>query len=249
MRPTLVFYPVWRRTILLFKWWVLPLRISYPCNLLSLSIWKLSYSMPFQTVKFGPHGERVPRTEILAEFLSAHFQENPTKSAYFWWTNDLFCLLRVGPCERKLWKWHFRPSRVSKFLKFSNVLPSFPCNCHLRWKVRRAKIILYSLDAVVCVWTALEDCKYRAFIKINIRILASRSIEQLKFDPTRSSCGNATVTIGQALKYILQGRLTKCPMTLSLGRTYVRWPSVQFWLGNKSEWHKWISAQCINSEQ
>ena len=26
----------------------------------------------------------------------------------------------------------------------------------------------------------------------------------------------------QALKYILQGRLTKCPMTLSLGRTYVR---------------------------
>jgi hypothetical protein len=34
----------------------------------------------------------------------------------------------------------------------------------------------------------------------------------------------------QALKYILQGHLTKCPMTLSLGRTYVRWPSVQFWL-------------------
>ena len=26
----------------------------------------------------------------------------------------------------------------------------------------------------------------------------------------------------QALKYILQGRLTKCPVTLSLGRTYVR---------------------------
>jgi hypothetical protein len=26
----------------------------------------------------------------------------------------------------------------------------------------------------------------------------------------------------QALKYLLQGRLTKCPMTLSLGRTYVR---------------------------
>ena len=25
----------------------------------------------------------------------------------------------------------------------------------------------------------------------------------------------------QALKYLLQGRLTKCPMTLSLGRTYV----------------------------
>jgi hypothetical protein len=30
---------------------------------------------------------------------------------------------------------------------------------------------------------------------------------------------------GQALKYLSQGRLTKCPMTLSLGRTYVRWPS------------------------
>jgi hypothetical protein len=25
----------------------------------------------------------------------------------------------------------------------------------------------------------------------------------------------------QALKYLLQGRLTKCPMTLSLGRTYM----------------------------
>jgi hypothetical protein len=25
-----------------------------------------------------------PAREILAEFLSAHFQENPTKSAYFW---------------------------------------------------------------------------------------------------------------------------------------------------------------------
>jgi hypothetical protein len=36
-----------------------------------------------QTVKFGLRGERVPRAEILAEFLSAHFQENPTKSAYF----------------------------------------------------------------------------------------------------------------------------------------------------------------------
>ena len=36
-----------------------------------------------QTVKFGLRGERVPRAEILAEFLSAHFQKNPTKSAYF----------------------------------------------------------------------------------------------------------------------------------------------------------------------
>jgi hypothetical protein len=34
-----------------------------------------------QTVKFGLCGERIPRTEILAEFLSTHFQENPTKSA------------------------------------------------------------------------------------------------------------------------------------------------------------------------
>jgi hypothetical protein len=48
----------------------------------------------------------------------------------------------------------------------------------------------------------------------------------------------------QALKYLLQGRLTKCPVTLSLGRTYVRWPSVQFWLGNKSEWYKWIKSKC-----
>jgi hypothetical protein len=29
------------------------------------------------------------------------------------------------------------------------------------------------------------------------------------------------VHISQLLKYLLQGRLTKCPMTLSLGRTYV----------------------------
>jgi hypothetical protein len=37
-----------------------------------------------QTVKFGLlRGERVSRAEILAEFLSAHFQENPTKSACF----------------------------------------------------------------------------------------------------------------------------------------------------------------------
>jgi hypothetical protein len=34
----------------------------------------------FQTVKFGL--QKV-WPEILAEFLSAHFQENPTKSAYF----------------------------------------------------------------------------------------------------------------------------------------------------------------------
>jgi hypothetical protein len=34
-----------------------------------------------QTVEFGLRGERVPRAKILAEFLSAHFQENPTKSA------------------------------------------------------------------------------------------------------------------------------------------------------------------------
>jgi hypothetical protein len=38
---------------------------------------------PLQTVKFGLRGERVPHAEILAEFLSAHFQENPTKSACF----------------------------------------------------------------------------------------------------------------------------------------------------------------------
>ena len=32
-----------------------------------------------------------------------------------------------------------------------------------------------------------------------------------------------TLSLYQALKYpVLQGRLTKCPMTLSLGRTYVR---------------------------
>ena len=53
------------------------------------------------TVKFNLRGERIPRAEILAEFLSAHFQENPTKSAYFCWTKDLFCLLSVGPCEKR----------------------------------------------------------------------------------------------------------------------------------------------------
>jgi hypothetical protein len=54
----------------------------------------------------------------------------------------------------------------------------------------------------------------------------------------------------QAIKYLLQGRLTKCPMTLSLGRTYVWWCPMTFssvWLGNKSEWRKLISAQCIYS--
>jgi hypothetical protein len=55
----------------------------------------------------------------------------------------------------------------------------------------------------------------------------------------------------QALKYLLQDRLTKSPMTLSLGRTYVWWCPMTFslvWLGNKSEWHKLISAQCINGK-
>jgi hypothetical protein len=41
------------------------------------------------------------------------------KICIFWWTNDLFCLLCVGCCERKLWKCHFRPSRDSKVSKFS----------------------------------------------------------------------------------------------------------------------------------
>jgi hypothetical protein len=52
----------------------------------------------------------------------------------------------------------------------------------------------------------------------------------------------------QALKYLLQCRLTKCPMTLSLGWTYAWWCPMTFssvWLGNRSEWHKLISAQCI----
>jgi hypothetical protein len=54
----------------------------------------------------------------------------------------------------------------------------------------------------------------------------------------------------QALKYILQGHLTKCQMTkLSSGRTTrtcVRWCPMTFssvWLRNKSEWHKIISAR------
>jgi hypothetical protein len=50
----------------------------------------------------------------------------------------------------------------------------------------------------------------------------------------------------QALKYILQGHLTKCQMTkLSSGRTCV-WCPMTFssvWLRNKSEWHKLISAR------
>jgi hypothetical protein len=32
----------------------------------------------------------------------------------------------------------------------------------------------------------------------------------------------AALRFRQALKYLLHGRLTKCPVTLSLGRTYVR---------------------------
>jgi hypothetical protein len=37
----------------------------------------------FKFQKFDCKVWRVPRAEIVAEFLSAHFQENPTKSAYF----------------------------------------------------------------------------------------------------------------------------------------------------------------------
>jgi hypothetical protein len=37
----------------------------------------------------------------------------------------------------------------------------------------------------------------------------------------------------QALKYLLQGRLTKCPMTLSLVRTYVWWCPMTFSLARK----------------
>jgi hypothetical protein len=95
-----------------------------------LAEWKCrSYWVTPQTVKFGLRGERFPRAEILAEFLSAHFQENPTKSAYFWWTNDLFCLLRVGPCERKLFLMfclHFRATAIydEKFPRKNNTLQS-----------------------------------------------------------------------------------------------------------------------------
>jgi hypothetical protein len=57
--------------------------------------------------------------------------------------------------------------------------------------------------------------------------------------------------VDAVLKYLLHGRLTKYPMTLSLGQTYVWWCPMTFssvWLGNKSEWHRLMSAQCINSE-
>ena len=46
----------------------------------------------YQPIWLSSSACRVPRAEILAEFLSAHFQENRTKPAYFLWTSDLFCL-------------------------------------------------------------------------------------------------------------------------------------------------------------
>jgi hypothetical protein len=49
---------------------------------IQLVFWSL-IELVIQTVKFGLRGECIPHAEILAEFLSAHFQENPTNSAYF----------------------------------------------------------------------------------------------------------------------------------------------------------------------
>jgi hypothetical protein len=90
----------------------------------------------------------VPRAEILAEFLSAHFQENPTKSAYF---NELmiyFVSYVLGVAKEN------SENAISDHLEtrnFLNVLPSFPLNCHLRRKIPRTKIILYSLDLIVII--------------------------------------------------------------------------------------------------
>jgi hypothetical protein len=98
----------------------------------------------YQPIWLSSSACRVPSAEILAEFLSAHFQENRTKSAYFWWTNDLFCLLCVGTYLEMPLQTIYRDSiqifpldanhGVAVMQPLSNVLPSFPRNCHLRRK-------------------------------------------------------------------------------------------------------------------
>jgi hypothetical protein len=98
-----------------------------------------------QTVKFGLRGERVPRAEILAEFLSAHFQENPTKSAYFDELMIYFVSYVLGVAKENSENAISDHLETPNFRNFLNVLPSFPRNCHLRRKIPRAKIILYSL--------------------------------------------------------------------------------------------------------
>jgi hypothetical protein len=47
---------------------------------------------------------------------------------------------------------------------------------------------------------------------LNVEILLNIIFQVVASLPTKA----------QALKYLFQGRLTKCPVTLSLGRTYVQ---------------------------
>ena len=82
-----------------------------------------------------------------------YLEKNPTKSAYF----DELCVDDDLNSDQNL---HILMNYVLGVAKensenaisdnletpnFLNVLPSFPRNCHLRRKIPRAKIILYSL--------------------------------------------------------------------------------------------------------
>ena len=75
-----------------------------------------------QTVKFGLRGEHIPRAEILAEFLSAHFQENPTKFAFCYELMIYFVSYVLGLAKRGR---ENSENAISDYLetpKFQNVL-------------------------------------------------------------------------------------------------------------------------------
>jgi hypothetical protein len=104
--------------------------------------------------------------------------------------------------------------RVEK-REFASGFSQLSCPCQTRTRV--CMRVDESWEARVCM---------RVFSTLMPRSNKNKSLHESWLD------------ISQALKYLLQGRLTKCPMTFS-----------SVCLGNKSEWHKLISAQCIHSER
>jgi hypothetical protein len=68
-----------------------------------------------------------------------------------------------------------------------------------------------------------ESIRDEGYSKYAFNDLISRRIGNHRTIPdTRHERYGKNMHLYQALKYLLQGRLTKCPVTLSLGRTYVR---------------------------
>jgi hypothetical protein len=70
-----------------------------------------------------------------------------------------------------------------------------------------------------------DDCEISSFLILLKCTIFSLAFENgvLEFENGVLAFENGVLAFeNQALKYLLQGRLTKCLMTLSLGRTYVR---------------------------